>query len=256
MNNWKILFGVEKRSHWFTRVLLPSSHLPNGDGIMWDCNFNRRDPMAIWASPLIQTVTNVYNTSPATKGLIWLTSVSRKEALRHLSLCCCYNRWCGNCRVVEKRFLFVVFPQTSASVIHNFRSCVIPLSPGLVVDFATSRRHYYYNCWRISLLTKAAGQRRVKPKPVSCIARRDLRLLGFFSSWSDTTARTAVWKYDLWRCSVHISLSNFHTAYSGEGQKWEYLKCACSVFSLRAKGLHTPSFIFNHLSPNLTENVW
>ncbi|XP_035520717.1 palmitoyltransferase ZDHHC16B isoform X1 [Morone saxatilis] len=47
MNNWKILFGVEKRSHWFTRVLLPSSHLPNEDGIMWDCTFTRRDPMAI-----------------------------------------------------------------------------------------------------------------------------------------------------------------------------------------------------------------
>ncbi|TDG98292.1 hypothetical protein EPR50_G00217030 [Perca flavescens] len=47
INNWKLLLGVEKRSHWFTRVLLPSSHLPNGDGIMWDCTFTRRDPMAI-----------------------------------------------------------------------------------------------------------------------------------------------------------------------------------------------------------------
>ncbi|XP_034563325.1 palmitoyltransferase ZDHHC16B isoform X1 [Notolabrus celidotus] len=47
MNNLKILFGVENRSHWFTRVLLPSSHLPSGDGIIWDCIFNRRDPMAI-----------------------------------------------------------------------------------------------------------------------------------------------------------------------------------------------------------------
>uniref|UniRef100_A0A3Q1CMK2 Palmitoyltransferase n=1 Tax=Amphiprion ocellaris TaxID=80972 RepID=A0A3Q1CMK2_AMPOC len=47
MNNLKLLFGVEKRSHWFTRVLLPSSHLPSGDGIMWDCTFTRRDPMAI-----------------------------------------------------------------------------------------------------------------------------------------------------------------------------------------------------------------
>lgn len=35
-------------SHWFTRVLLPSSHLPGGDGITWDCTFTRRDPMAIW----------------------------------------------------------------------------------------------------------------------------------------------------------------------------------------------------------------
>ncbi|XP_049615437.1 palmitoyltransferase ZDHHC16B isoform X2 [Syngnathus scovelli] len=45
--NWKRLFGVETRNHWFTRVLLPSSHLPAGDGIMWDCNFSRRDPVAI-----------------------------------------------------------------------------------------------------------------------------------------------------------------------------------------------------------------
>ena len=35
-------------SHWFTRVLLPSSHLPSGDGITWDCTFIRKDPMAIW----------------------------------------------------------------------------------------------------------------------------------------------------------------------------------------------------------------
>ncbi|XP_049418589.1 palmitoyltransferase ZDHHC16B [Epinephelus fuscoguttatus] len=47
VNNWRLLLGVERRSHWFTRVLLPSSHLPNGDGIMWDCSFTRRDPMAI-----------------------------------------------------------------------------------------------------------------------------------------------------------------------------------------------------------------
>ncbi|KAI5102984.1 putative palmitoyltransferase ZDHHC16 isoform X1, partial [Silurus meridionalis] len=37
INNWKILFGVEKSSHWITRVLLPSSHPPHGDGITWDC---------------------------------------------------------------------------------------------------------------------------------------------------------------------------------------------------------------------------
>ncbi|XP_054454520.1 palmitoyltransferase ZDHHC16B isoform X1 [Anoplopoma fimbria] len=47
MNNWKLLLGVEKRSHWFTRVLLPSGHLPNSDGIMWDFTFTRTDPMAI-----------------------------------------------------------------------------------------------------------------------------------------------------------------------------------------------------------------
>ncbi|KAM3859392.1 palmitoyltransferase ZDHHC16B [Diretmus argenteus] len=47
LNNWKILLGVEKTSHWLTRVLLPSSHPPDGDGIVWDCSFTRRDPMAI-----------------------------------------------------------------------------------------------------------------------------------------------------------------------------------------------------------------
>ncbi|XP_068160956.1 palmitoyltransferase ZDHHC16B isoform X2 [Antennarius striatus] len=47
INNWKLLFGVERRSHWFTRVFLPSNHPPGGDGIIWDCIFTRRDPMAI-----------------------------------------------------------------------------------------------------------------------------------------------------------------------------------------------------------------
>ncbi|KAM6898749.1 palmitoyltransferase ZDHHC16B isoform 1-T1 [Lycodopsis pacificus] len=47
VNNWRLLLGVEKRSHWFTRVLLPSSHLPNGDGIKWNFTFTKTDPMAI-----------------------------------------------------------------------------------------------------------------------------------------------------------------------------------------------------------------
>ncbi|XP_018941148.1 palmitoyltransferase ZDHHC16B-like [Cyprinus carpio] len=38
INNWKIFFGVEKQSDWLTRVLLPSSHLPLGDGLTWDRN--------------------------------------------------------------------------------------------------------------------------------------------------------------------------------------------------------------------------
>lgn len=37
-------------SHWLTRVLLPSGHPPSEDGIVWDCVFNRRHPMAVWAS--------------------------------------------------------------------------------------------------------------------------------------------------------------------------------------------------------------
>ncbi|XP_063049113.1 palmitoyltransferase ZDHHC16B [Engraulis encrasicolus] len=54
LNNLKILFGVEKRSHWLTRVLLPSSHPPYGDGVTWDTHspphthtHHRTDPMAI-----------------------------------------------------------------------------------------------------------------------------------------------------------------------------------------------------------------
>ncbi|XP_053188764.1 palmitoyltransferase ZDHHC16A isoform X1 [Scomber japonicus] len=36
LNNWKVFFGVEKTSHWVTRVLLPSGHAPRGDGLTWD----------------------------------------------------------------------------------------------------------------------------------------------------------------------------------------------------------------------------
>ncbi|XP_064173538.1 palmitoyltransferase ZDHHC16A isoform X2 [Anguilla rostrata] len=47
LNNWKVFFGVEKRSHWLTRVLLPSSHAPYGDGLTWDFSPRRKDMMAI-----------------------------------------------------------------------------------------------------------------------------------------------------------------------------------------------------------------
>ncbi|KAI1887020.1 hypothetical protein AGOR_G00201740 [Albula goreensis] len=47
INNWKVLFGVEKRSHWLTRVLLPSGHAPFGDGLTWDWSPLRRDLVAI-----------------------------------------------------------------------------------------------------------------------------------------------------------------------------------------------------------------
>nr|XP_033797415.1 palmitoyltransferase ZDHHC16 isoform X1 [Geotrypetes seraphini] len=38
-NNWRIFFGVETRLHWITRVLLPSSHLPHGDGLIWNASY-------------------------------------------------------------------------------------------------------------------------------------------------------------------------------------------------------------------------
>ncbi|KAJ3608038.1 hypothetical protein NHX12_025088 [Muraenolepis orangiensis] len=47
INNWKTMLGVEKPSHWVTRVLLPSSHPPTGDGLTWESAYARRDPMAI-----------------------------------------------------------------------------------------------------------------------------------------------------------------------------------------------------------------
>lgn len=45
-------------SHWLTRVLLPSSHPPGGDGLLWDRPSTSSDgPMAIWplCSPHIQS---------------------------------------------------------------------------------------------------------------------------------------------------------------------------------------------------------
>uniref|UniRef100_A0A672KTI8 Palmitoyltransferase n=1 Tax=Sinocyclocheilus grahami TaxID=75366 RepID=A0A672KTI8_SINGR len=47
INNWKIFFGVEKQSDWLTRVLLPSSHLPHGDGLTWDGPAHKSNTMAI-----------------------------------------------------------------------------------------------------------------------------------------------------------------------------------------------------------------
>uniref|UniRef100_A0A3B4B7V8 Palmitoyltransferase n=1 Tax=Periophthalmus magnuspinnatus TaxID=409849 RepID=A0A3B4B7V8_9GOBI len=43
LNNWKIFLGVERRSHWVTRVLLPSEHRPYGDGLTWDIYTCKRD---------------------------------------------------------------------------------------------------------------------------------------------------------------------------------------------------------------------
>uniref|UniRef100_A0A3B3XV26 Palmitoyltransferase n=1 Tax=Poecilia mexicana TaxID=48701 RepID=A0A3B3XV26_9TELE len=43
LNNWKVFLGVEKRSHWVTRVLLPSGHPPYGDGLTWDIFPVRKD---------------------------------------------------------------------------------------------------------------------------------------------------------------------------------------------------------------------
>ncbi|XP_035981907.1 palmitoyltransferase ZDHHC16A isoform X2 [Fundulus heteroclitus] len=43
LNNWKVFLGVEKRSHWVTRVLLPSGHPPHGDGLTWDILPVRKD---------------------------------------------------------------------------------------------------------------------------------------------------------------------------------------------------------------------
>ncbi|TRZ03634.1 hypothetical protein DNTS_008600 [Danionella cerebrum] len=47
LNNWKVFFGVEKRSHWLTRVLLPSGHAPYGDGLTWDVYPLKKDIMPV-----------------------------------------------------------------------------------------------------------------------------------------------------------------------------------------------------------------
>ncbi|XP_023679901.1 palmitoyltransferase ZDHHC16A isoform X2 [Paramormyrops kingsleyae] len=47
LTNWKVFFGVEKRSHWLTRVLLPSSHPPYGDGLTWELSLHRKDPIEV-----------------------------------------------------------------------------------------------------------------------------------------------------------------------------------------------------------------
>lgn len=36
LSNWKLFLGVERKSHWVTRVLLPSGHPPYGDGLTWE----------------------------------------------------------------------------------------------------------------------------------------------------------------------------------------------------------------------------
>lgn len=35
INNWRVFLGVETERHWLTRVLLPSAHSPDGDGLVW-----------------------------------------------------------------------------------------------------------------------------------------------------------------------------------------------------------------------------
>ncbi|KAM9848191.1 palmitoyltransferase ZDHHC16A isoform 2-T2 [Aulostomus maculatus] len=47
LHNWKLFFGVEKRSHWLTRVLLPSGHPPRGDGLTWDIFQAKKDLMPV-----------------------------------------------------------------------------------------------------------------------------------------------------------------------------------------------------------------
>ncbi|XP_056465043.1 palmitoyltransferase ZDHHC16A isoform X3 [Gadus chalcogrammus] len=47
LNNWKVFLGVQKRSHWLTRVLLPSGHNPPGDGLTWDVLPFKRDTVPV-----------------------------------------------------------------------------------------------------------------------------------------------------------------------------------------------------------------
>ncbi|XP_034464388.1 palmitoyltransferase ZDHHC16A isoform X3 [Hippoglossus hippoglossus] len=47
LNNWKVFLGVEKRSHWLTRVILPSGHPPLCDGLTWDILPFKKDLMPV-----------------------------------------------------------------------------------------------------------------------------------------------------------------------------------------------------------------
>ncbi|XP_061545408.1 palmitoyltransferase ZDHHC16A isoform X3 [Phycodurus eques] len=47
LHNWKLFLGVEKRRHWFTRVLLPSAHSPLGDGLTWDSFPVKKEPIQV-----------------------------------------------------------------------------------------------------------------------------------------------------------------------------------------------------------------
>ncbi|XP_041722695.1 palmitoyltransferase ZDHHC16A isoform X3 [Coregonus clupeaformis] len=47
LNNWKVFLGVAKKSHWLTRVLLPSGHVPFGNSLTWDIYPIRKDMMPI-----------------------------------------------------------------------------------------------------------------------------------------------------------------------------------------------------------------
>ncbi|KAG7270064.1 hypothetical protein CRUP_012065 [Coryphaenoides rupestris] len=47
INNWKVFFGVQKKSHWLTRVLLPSGHVPPSDGLTWDVLPCKKDTIPV-----------------------------------------------------------------------------------------------------------------------------------------------------------------------------------------------------------------
>ncbi|CAB1343369.1 unnamed protein product [Coregonus sp. 'balchen'] len=47
LNNWKVFLGVAKKSHWLTRVLLPSGHVPFGNSLTWDIYPIRKDMMPV-----------------------------------------------------------------------------------------------------------------------------------------------------------------------------------------------------------------
>ncbi|XP_077585729.1 palmitoyltransferase ZDHHC16A isoform X1 [Stigmatopora nigra] len=47
LHNWKVFLGVKKRSHWLTRVLLPSGHLPLEDGLTWENLTLKKEPIPV-----------------------------------------------------------------------------------------------------------------------------------------------------------------------------------------------------------------
>ncbi|CAH2323022.1 palmitoyltransferase ZDHHC16 isoform X1 [Pelobates cultripes] len=48
--NWRIFFGVEIEQHWISRVLLPSSHPPDGNGVTWNApSWTQNKPKSVLA---------------------------------------------------------------------------------------------------------------------------------------------------------------------------------------------------------------
>lgn len=61
-------------SHWLTRVLLPSGHLPYGDGLTWDIFPVKRDLIPVWQI-LHGRPCSLHSTVFSLPNLLWLCNL-------------------------------------------------------------------------------------------------------------------------------------------------------------------------------------